>query len=104
MAKMKLNSGLPWVGAIVDNSDGSEEWFGQLTTTLEDFMALPEEAFVRLNHVVWVEVMEGEDQVEIIANSDNDDIPFEHFIYVRKRQVSMIRPLRFPLNPPAVTE
>lgn len=93
-----------WVGFTVRTGEGPEDWYGQLECTLEEFLRMPDTDFVRLNHAVWVEVSPDLDQAEIVANEDNPDIPFEHFLYIRKGDISVVRPIKYPLNPPAVSD
>ncbi len=94
----------PWVGLTVRTAEASEEWFGQLDRSTEDLFAAPENVFIRLDHVVWLEAKTDTDAVHIISNEDNPDIPFEHFIYVRKSDITMVRPVKYPLNPSSVVE
>jgi hypothetical protein len=86
-----------WVGMTLRSSMDAEEWFGELDCTLDEFFAAPENAFVRLNHVRWLEAQNEFDEPNLVRNQDGDP-PLRHYIYLRKSDVSMIRPLRVPLR------
>lgn len=93
----------PWVGLTVRTSADSEEWFGQLEFPLEQFFTKPADTFVRLDHVVWFEA-QGEFEEPQIVRNDDHELPFEHFIYVRKGDVTMVRPLKYEINPPEIAD
>jgi len=94
----------PWVGLTVRTADADEEWYGLLDCSLDEFFKMKDGDYVRLNHVVWIENSDEFGESHIVANEDNLDIPFEHYIYFRKSDVQMIRPMKYPLNPPPVVE
>lgn len=80
-----------------------EEWFGELEGTLEQFFGKPDTAFVRLDNVVWLEVRDDFEEPRIVRNTDSE-LPFEHYIYVRKSDIMIVRPLRYAINPPDVED
>jgi len=87
----------PWVGATIRMGQDAEEWFGELDCTLEEFFAAPEHAFIRLNHVRWLE-SQGEFEEPMLVRNEDNDPALHHYIYVRKSEVVILRPLRHPLT------
>lgn len=87
----------PWVGVSIRMGHEAEEWFGELDCTLEEFFAAPDHAFVRLNHVRWLEPQGEFEEPVLVRNQDNDP-PFQHYIYFRKSDVVLVRPLRHPIR------
>jgi hypothetical protein len=83
----------PWVGITVRCGLEAEEWFGELDCTFDEFFAAPDHSFVRLNHVRWLE-SHGEFDEPCLVRSQDGDPPFQHFMYLRKSEVALIRPLR----------
>lgn len=88
----------PWVGITVRGGMESEEWFGQLDCSLEEFFQAPEHAFVRLNYVHWLE-SQGEFEEPVIVKNDEGDPAFHHFLFLRKSEVVVVRPLKRRLAP-----
>lgn len=86
-----------WVGITLRGPAEAEEWFGELDCTLEQFFAAPDNAFVRLNRVRWLESESEFEAPNLVRNQDADP-PFKHYIYFRKSDVSIIRPLRAALQ------
>ena len=86
-----------WVGITVKTAMEAEEWFGELECTLEEFFGLPETAFVRLNHARWLEAQNEYEEPNLVRNQDGDP-PFEHYLFVRKADICMMRPLRVGLH------
>jgi hypothetical protein len=92
-----------WVGLTVRTGMDTEEWFGEIEGTVEQLLLKPDDTFVRLDHVVWLEARDEFEEPRIVRNIDND-LPFEHYIYVRKGDIAMVRPLRYAINPPDVVD
>lgn len=87
----------PWVGVTLRLGHEAEEWFGELDCTLEEFFSAPDHAFIRLNHVRWLEAQGEYEEPMLIRNEDNDP-PFHHYIYFRKSNVVLLRPLRHAIR------
>jgi hypothetical protein len=92
-----VKSRRPWVGVTIRLGQEAEEWFGELDCSLEDFFAAPDHAFVRLNHVRWLEA-QGEYEEPLLVRNEDNDPPFHHYIYFRKSEVILLRPLRHPIQ------
>ncbi|PKO16529.1 hypothetical protein CVU37_11175 [candidate division BRC1 bacterium HGW-BRC1-1] len=86
-----------WVGLTLKTVEEAEEWFGELDCSLEDFFAAPENSFIRLNHSRWLEATTEFEEPTLVRNQDGDS-PFTHYLYFRKSDVSLIRPLTKPLS------
>jgi hypothetical protein len=80
-----------------------EEWFGELEGSLEQFIGKPDNAFIRLDNVVWLEGRDEFEEPRIVRNTDSE-LPFEPYIYVRKSDIMIVRPLRYAINPPGVVD
>ncbi|MCX7017658.1 MAG: hypothetical protein WCK47_11095 [bacterium] len=86
-----------WVGLTVRTSIEAEEWFGELECSVDELLAMIDSQFVRMNHARWLESQSEYEEPNLVRNQDGDP-PFEHYLYIRKSDISMIRPLRCPLR------
>jgi hypothetical protein len=86
-----------WVGVTIKTGDEPEEWFGELDCTVEDFFKAPDASFIRLNHARWLETTTEFEEPSLVRNEDVDT-PFTHYLYFRKGDVSLLRPLRKSLR------
>lgn len=90
-------NGKAWVGITLKTTLEAEEWFGELDCSMEEFFAAPESAFIRMNHARWLESANEYDEPTLVRNQDGDP-PFTHYLYFRKADVCLLRPLRSALR------